>query len=367
MISKRIERTVIRNTNVIELLDDLDVSYKRYGDEVRIVCPFHQNANGYNLSINVEKRVFCCFSHGCEKNGYNLVDLVMRIMKTDDRERAIRYMASLANLEIDLLCRNITKYSYKNKKGLLSFKDSTLSFIKEYRTVEAEDESAVYKESQIREWHNALLESKYPLRYLTEERKLTDWDIENFWIGFDPEEEDIIFPVYSTDGKLKAVVRRTLSEEKAEYFGKYKVIGAKSECLYGLYEAQGEGYDLSKIILVEGVFDAIALHRMGYTAVALLGTSISKYQLKLLYELSPAEIILCLDNDSCKGEDEDSGKNGVIRSINQFSKAGFNLDEISVIQLSGYQDPDEVPEKEFRKMYENRISAIDFYLMQQIR
>jgi len=367
LISKRIERTVIRNTNVIELLDDLDVSYKRYGDEVRIVCPFHRNANGYNLSINVKKRVFCCFSHGCEKNGYNLVDLVMRIMKTDDREKAIRYMASLANLEIDYLGRNITKDSYKNKKGLLSFKDSTLSFIKECRTVEEEDESAVYKESQIREWHNALLESKYPLHYLTKERKLTDWDIENFYIGFDAEEEDIIFPVYSTDGKLKAVVRRTLSEEKAEYFGKYKVIGAKSECLYGLYEAQSLDYDLNKIILVEGVFDAIALHRMGYTAVALLGTSISKWQLKMLYELSPAEIILCLDNDSCKGEDEDSGKNGVLRNINQFSKAGFNLDEISVIQLSGYQDPDEVPEKEFRKMYENRISAIDFYLTQQVR
>lgn len=367
MISKRIERMVIRNTNVIELLDDLDVNYKRYGDEVRIVCPFHRNANGYNLSINVKKRVFHCFSHGCEQNGYNLVDLVMRIMKTDDRERTVRYMASLANLEIDFLCRNITKDSYKNKKGLLSFKESTLSFIKEFRTIEEEGESAVYQESQIREWHNALLESKYPLRYLKEERKLTDWDIENYYVGFDPEEKDIIFPVYSIEGKLKAVVRRTLSEEKAEYFGKYRVVGTKSECLYGLYEAQSEGYNLNKIILVEGVFDAIALHRMGYTAVALLGTSLSKYQLKILYELSPDEIILCLDNDSCKGEDEDSGKNGVLRIINQFSKAGFNLDSISVIQLSGYQDPDEVPEKEFRKMYENRISAIDFCLTQQIR
>lgn len=366
MIPKRIERFVIRNTDVIELLDDLDVNYKRYGDEIRIICPFHRNANGYNLSINVKKRVFCCFSHGCEKNGYNLVDLVMRIMKTDDRERAVRYLAGLANLEIDLLGRNITK-EHKNKKGILSFKESTLSFIKEFRTIEEEGESTVYQEWQIREWHNALLKSRYPLRYLTEERKLTDWDIENFYLGFDPEEKDIIFPVYSTEGKLKAVVRRTLSEEKAEYFGKYKAIGAKSECLYGLYEAKSVGYDLNKIILVEGVFDAIALHRMGYTAVALLGTSLSKYQLKILYELCPDEIILCLDNDSCKGEDEDAGKNGVLRVINQFSKLCFNLDNISVLRLSGYQDPDEVPEKEFRKMYENRISAIDFYLMQQIR
>jgi len=365
MISKKLERKVIKNTNIIELLEDLDVDYKSYGDEVRIICPFHKDADGYNLSININKRVFRCFSHGCEQDGHNLIDLVMRLMETTDREKTVRYMSELAKLEIDFLGRNITKDNFKTKKGLL-FKDSTLSFIREVRTIEEEGES-VYQESQIREWHGKLLKSKYALEYLNNERKLTDWDIENFYLGFDPVEKDIIFPVYAINGKLKAVVRRTLSEEKAEYCGKYRVIGAKSECLYGLKEAQDMDYDLSRLILVEGVFDAIALQRIGYSAVALLGTSVSKYQLKILYELSPAEIILCLDNDSCKGEDEDSGKNGVLRSINQFSKAGFNLDDISVIQLLGYQDPDEVPEREFRRMYENRVSAIDFYLTQQIR
>lgn len=364
MISKKLERKVINNTNIIELLEDLNVDYRTYGDEVRIICPFHENADGYNLSININKRVFRCFSHGCEQDGYNLIDLVMRLMETKDREKMVRYMAELAKLEIDFLGRNITKDNCQTKKGLL-FKDNTLSFIKEVRTIEEEGKS-VYKELQIREWHEELLKSKYAMEYLINERKLTDWDIENFYIGFDPVEEDIIFPVYATDGKLKAVVRRTLSEEKAEYCGKYKVIGAKSECLYGLKEAQDMDYDLSRLILVEGVFDAIALQRIGYSALALLGTSVSKYQLKILYELSPEEISLCFDCDS-KVKKEDSGKKGMLRIINQFSRAGFNLDNISVIQLSGYQDPDEVPEREFRKMYEDRISAIDFYLSQQIR
>lgn len=292
----------------------------------------------------------------------------MRLMETSDREKAVRYMAKLAGVELDFLGRNALRESYKKKKGL-PFKENTLSYIREIKNAKGNG-GCIYSESQIREWHEKLLRSRYAMEYLIEKRKLTERDIEKFYLGYDVREEDIIFPVYSLGpvgcSRLKAVVRRTLSEEKAEYFGKYKIFGAKNECLYGLNEAEGVELDLNHLILVEGVFDAIALQRIGYSAVAVMGTSITKYQMKILYELLPREISLCFDCDS-KIKKEDAGKNGMLRMISQFSKAGFNLDNISVIQISGYQDPDEVPEREFRKMYENRISAIDFYLTQQIR
>ncbi len=363
MINKKIEREVIRKIDTIELMEDLDICFKYFGNEIRIVCPFHAGADGYNLSININKKVFKCFSNSCEQNGYNLVDLVMRLKRCNERDTVIRYMANLAGISIDYLGRNVKEVN-NTKKGL-AFKENTLQYIRELNSIK-EKGNAYFKERQARTWHKELLQCRYAMNYLTKERGLTEGDIEDFYLGFDSNGKEIIFPVYSTEGKIKSVIKRTLSEEKAEISGKYRVFGTKSECLYGLKELFNKGFDISKLILVEGAFDAIALQRIGFSAVAVLGDSITKYQIKILNRLLPKEIVLCLDCDSVVKAD-DPGKEGMLRMINQFSKAGFDLDNISVIQLTGFQDPDEVPEAEFRQMYERRIPALYFYLTQQIR
>jgi len=54
------------------------------------------------------------------------------------------------------------------------------------------------------------------------------------------------------------------------------------------------------VILVEGVFDAIAFLRHGYAALCTFGKTISDVQVNLLREMSPREVIFAWDLDAAK-------------------------------------------------------------------
>ena len=54
----------------------------------------------------------------------------------------------------------------------------------------------------------------------------------------------------------------------------------------------------SRIILVEGIFDAIGLIRLGYSALCTFGKKLSNSQFKLLSDLNPSEITVAWDVDS---------------------------------------------------------------------
>lgn len=57
-------------------------------------------------------------------------------------------------------------------------------------------------------------------------------------------------------------------------------------------------YSHDKIILVEGVFDALGFLRMGYPALCTFGKTLSEMQLSILRELHPKEVIFSWDVDA---------------------------------------------------------------------
>jgi DNA primase len=59
--------------------------------------------------------------------------------------------------------------------------------------------------------------------------------------------------------------------------------------------------DDKSVFLVEGVFDAIRLNKMGKTTIILLGTEISQ-KLAEFCRIKEYSVVLCLDNDASKKE-----------------------------------------------------------------
>jgi len=51
------------------------------------------------------------------------------------------------------------------------------------------------------------------------------------------------------------------------------------------------------VYLVEGAFDAISIHKLGFTSVMLLGTNMSKDQIKKLWDFGFRKVVVCLDGD----------------------------------------------------------------------
>lgn len=62
---------------------------------------------------------------------------------------------------------------------------------------------------------------------------------------------------------------------------------------YPLFKALRAGAE--EIVLVEGLFDALALHRLGYSAAAIGSTHITTVGLEALHRLDPPSVTICLD------------------------------------------------------------------------
>ena len=112
---------------------------------------------------------------------------------------------------------------------------------------------------------------------------------------------DFAIPVQSSNKTPLGWITRRYEELPKYLFTKgFK----KSKVLFGENNLQNN--DL--ILVVEGVLDTIWLDQHNYSSVAVLGASVSKYQIDLLGKLNPGEIVLCLDNDR-------AGHEGITRAL----------------------------------------------------
>jgi DNA primase len=83
------------------------------------------------------------------------------------------------------------------------------------------------------------------------------------------------------------------------------------------------------VFIVEGFFDCIHVTVNGFDCVALMGNSISTYQLELLKEMK-RNYILMLDGD-------DAGRKATQRVVKQMEQNGLSF---RVVQLSNDLEPE---------------------------
>lgn len=71
----------IENINVLAELERIGIHYESAGgDEVKVICPFHED-NSPSCHVNTQKRLFKCQSSNCEETG-TIIDLLARFLKT---------------------------------------------------------------------------------------------------------------------------------------------------------------------------------------------------------------------------------------------------------------------------------------------
>jgi DNA primase len=131
------------------------------------------------------------------------------------------------------------------------------------------------------------------------DRDLSDNEIEQWRIGYDTNENRIVFPLQDSYNNILGFNKRLICKETRGINKKYihssdSEIFKKSNFLYGLHNID-KSFDY--IILTEGVFDVILARKYGLkNTVCALGTSLSEYQIDLLAKYNK-EIIVIYDND----------------------------------------------------------------------
>ena len=210
-------------------------------------------------------------------------------------------------------------------------------------------------------WDSLFNEAKragIPLEHLTDLGLVTHHKQRNSW--YDTFRSRVIFPVFSVGGQVVGFGGRTLLDDPQtpKYLNSPESrLFEKSKLLYGLNTAKHEIRRMESAILVEGYMDVLALHQAGITnAVASCGTSLTRYQAKILHRHTKS-VLFMYDADS-------AGKKSMMTGLDTLLAEGITP---FIVMLPAGDDPDSFVRREGRDGFlqfveENKLLFQDFQI-----
>jgi 5S rRNA maturation endonuclease (ribonuclease M5) len=127
-------------------------------------------------------------------------------------------------------------------------------------------------------------------------------------LGWCEDEERLIIPAYDERGAFRFLIKRSLARE-----GNFKYLytegSIKTSILFGACYIDRKRVQSDGLVLVEGGIDTIVFHQHGIDiAGGILGTGISKKQVRIIDKLGPKRIYLFFDKDSAGVDNIKSAK-----------------------------------------------------------
>lgn len=117
---------------------------------------------------------------------------------------------------------------------------------------------------------------------------------------YDRFRDRVMFPIEDLKGRAIAFGGRALSADApAKYLNSPETpLFHKGGLLYNAHRARQAGFESTRLVVVEGYMDVLALDQAGFpAAVAPLGTALTEAQVQILWRVVP-EPILCFDGDA---------------------------------------------------------------------
>lgn len=242
------------------ILHYLGVSdYKNDRDEYRMNCFFCGEVK-YNLQINFVKSLWHCWV--CNEGG-QLVSLISQTQNISyDRAR------KLFNLqEIDVV----------------SEAERLLDEVDELEGKATRFHYRVYIRPVLRNEITNAWKQRGILFITTQE----------YLLGVDEKTNRLVMPVLDENDICVGLIKRTMVGYDAVPKYLYTKGFNKRKAIYPLQHIQ---YDSDNIVLTEGPIDALVLRQLGYNAVAIMGLSVSDWQLEFITR-NWDNVILAFDND----------------------------------------------------------------------
>ncbi|MEE9591440.1 MAG: DNA primase [Thermodesulfobacteriota bacterium] len=339
---EKIEEIRLR-VSIVDIISEHIMLKKRGANHIGL-CPFHSEKTP-SFTVSEEKKIFYCF--GCNAKG-NVFAFLMKHENLSFPEAVM------------VLARRTGVHIPKEKKGYSNDGHREKMF-------EANRVAADYFQIQLL-GRGGKEAREYLKRRGLDERTTKDfklgyapslWDgLINFFsskeipldvaseVGliikkeggyYDRFRERIIFPILDTGGRVIAFGGRSLSGREPKYLNSPdSPLFRKGETLYGLFQARQDIARKGFVLIVEGYFDLIALHRNGFkNCTATMGTALTSGHLKKLKGCAK-EVYTLFDAD-------EAGRKAAIRGLNLFLDE--NIPSKAVFIPTG-MDPDEFIAKE---------------------
>ncbi|NJN72946.1 MAG: DNA primase [Limnothrix sp. RL_2_0] len=344
---------VRQRVDITEVVSDYVVLKKR-GKDLLGLCPFHDEKTP-SFTVSPSKQFYHCF--GCQAGG-NAIKFLMEINKNSFAEVVLeltrRYQIPLKTLEPEQ--REEIQRQLSLKEQLYEIVAIAASFY-QYALRQPQGEIAlnyVLKDRQLSEetiqkfgigYAPGGWETLY--RYLVEQKRYPIALVEEAGLikprqsgsgHYDQFRDRLMIPIHDTQGRAIAFGSRTLTGEEPKYLNSPETpLFSKSFTLFALDKAKTAIAKQDQAIVVEGYFDAIALHAAGFEqAVASLGTAFTQGQVKQLLRYTESkQIILNFDADK-------AGIKATQRALTEIEPLIYSGQvQARVLNLPGGKDADE--------------------------
>lgn len=163
---------------------------------------------------------------------------------------------------------------------------------------------------------------------------------------FDLFRDRVVFPILDLRGRVAGFGGRLLGDADGPKYlnSPESVVFHKSKLLFGLFQAQKHIREKDEVVVVEGYFDTVALHRAGLAhAVATCGTSLTPDHLAILRRLA-SRVVILFDGDSAGASAtlramELGLEHGMVFFGAELPK-GLDPDEVLIDPATGQPDPE---------------------------
>ena len=365
---------LLHRTDIVEVIDKR-VSLKRAGKNYTACCPFHKEKTP-SFSVQPDRQFYYCF--GCGAGG-NAVGFVMNFDQVDFPQ-ALESLARDAGVDVPREeSRAASKRQSENGK-LLEVLERASKFYR-YQIRQHKDKQAAVDYLKGRGvsgaiakdfclgyappgWDNlltALGTDAKEQKALLKAGLVVEKDRQRSGGDEDPTELDahyydrfrhrIMFPIRDSRGRTVAFGGRVLGDDKPKYLNSPETaVFHKSAELYGLYEAKQSGARFSRLLLVEGYMDVIALAQMEIrNAVATLGTATNTRHLTRMFR-QVQEIVFCFDGD-------DAGRSAAWRALETTLPHMEDGRQVRFLFLPEGTDPDTHVRQVGKKQFEKDVDA----------
>ncbi|MEO6799962.1 MAG: DNA primase [Rhodanobacter sp.] len=357
-------RGLIPDSFIDELLSRVDivdvierrVPLKKAGREWTACCPFH-NERSPSFTVSQAKQFFHCFGCGVHGSAIKFLmdydrlefpDAVEELAQTvgltvpreggrDERPREDKtdlysLLDAAASWYESELPRSIDAKAYCKKRGL------DAETIKRFRIGWAPPGyDGVMKQLGDSERRKELLEEAGMVA--TGDRG-----------KYDRFRERLMFPILDRRGRVIAFGGRVLSADKSpKYLNSPETpLFHKGRELFALWQVKQANQSLTRIMVVEGYMDVIALHQAGLPiAVATLGTATTPEHTELLFRAAP-DVVFCFDGDRAGRAAAWKALESALPRLRDGRQAYF-------LFLPEGEDPDSLVRKEGKDGLEKRI------------
>jgi DNA primase len=366
---------LIARADIVEVIG-ARVQLKKSGREFKACCPFH-NEKTPSFWVSPDKQFYHCF--GCGKHG-----TVLGFLMDHDHmsfPEAVEELATRLGLEVpheggtDPTLRRADEPLYELMARVARFYADTLG--REPRAGEYVARrglsAATLERFQIgyapNSWNELLRRfggGDAERQRLAEAGLIVERERGQVQAGerhYDRFRDRLMFPIRDARGRVIGFGGRVIDAGEPKYLNSPEtVLFHKGRELYGLYETRRARPNLSRLVVVEGYMDTVALHQAGVDyAVATLGTATTPEHFRRIFRLVPA-VTFAFDGDR-------AGRAAAWRALQQALPEAREGREIRFLFLPEGHDPDTLVAAEGRAGFEERFAGavpLSEYLVREL-